>query len=124
MGAQLSADFSAKLRRRLHEEPTVLAPPRKRQTAFEHPVVTFSAAASVAIITFVGWAAYQSSALDRSPAMPAMASAPPVGVQPVALALRAPAGNIAPYLVAHQEVSPSMGMEGVTPYIRTVASSK
>jgi sigma-E factor negative regulatory protein RseA len=117
----LSADFGAKLKHRLHEEPTVLAPPRKRQVAFDHPVVTFSAAASVAIITFVGWAAYQSAALDRSPAM---ASAPSAGVQPVSLALRAPVGNFNPYLVAHQEVSPSMGMEGVTPYIRTVASSK
>lgn len=122
--AHLSTDFSEKLKQRLRDEPTVLAPPRKRQITFDHPVVTFSAAASVAIITFVGWAAYQSATLHRSPAMPAMAAAPASAVQPVALNIRSTSANINPYLVAHQEASPSMGMEGVTPYIRTVANNK
>lgn len=122
--ALFSTDFSEKLKQRLRDEPTVLAPPRKRQITFEHPVVTFSAAASVAIITFVGWAAYQSTALHRSPAMQTMASAPATAVQPVALNLRSPSANFNSYLVAHQEASPSMGMEGVTPYIRTVANNK
>ncbi len=111
--ATVSPDFMAKFSARLEEEPTVLAPRPPRRVP-EKPLIAFSAAASVAMLTFAGWAAWQSHQPQ------------PVGnaitVARLALPKTPPPNpNINPYLVAHQEASPGMGMEGVTPYIRTVA---
>lgn len=117
----LSKDFAAKVGIRLAEEPTVLAPQRRASPSFDHPLIGLSAAASVAIITFAGWTAYQHSDL-QSPATVQIASATQGGK--LALMAQKPVPGFNPYLVAHRETSPSMGMEGVTPYIRAVADNQ
>ena len=137
--AGLSADFSKRLSERLALEPTVLAPrvrnPKSKQTW------VLSAAASVAAAAVVGWAAMTMLGSDGAPAT--LAKAPTTDVASVAnlvstakapvTALRpaSPAGGetaaAAPehmheYLLAHQGVSPSTAIHGVTTYIRTVSN--
>jgi sigma-E factor negative regulatory protein RseA len=117
----LSPGFSSRLGERLAEEPTVLAPPRRRLPSVDHPLVALSAAASVAIITFTGWTAYQYADVQAQP-VPQLAAA----AQPVKMAASSgkQAAGFSHYLLAHHETSPVTGMEGVTPYIRTVADNQ
>ena len=72
-----------------------------------------SAAASVAAVAVVGWISFQS--IDQSQqnanAIAANTSVP------------APA-RMNDYLLAHQEFSPSTAMQGVAPYVRTVADAQ
>lgn len=119
--APLSKDFMAKVGERLAGEPTVLAPQRRTPPSFDHPLIGLSAAASVAIITFAGWTAYQHADM-QSPATAQMASVTQGGK--LALMAQKPVSGFNPYLLAHRETSPSMGMQGVTPYIRAVADNQ
>lgn len=119
--APLSKDFALKVSERLAEEPTILAPPRRNVPSFDHPLIGLSAAASVAIITFAGWSAYQHADLQTPSAIQTASVAQ--GGQLVAMAQK-PYPGFNSYLVAHRETSPSMGMEGVTPYIRAVADNQ
>jgi len=106
-------DLCARICERLEAEPTVLAPPRRAMAA-NLPRLALRAAASVAAVAFVGWMALpllQPDALQ-------MAASPAAQVKPVAV----PAGEGAKdYLLAHQRYSPSSAMQGVAPYVRTVA---
>ncbi len=132
----LSADFCKRFSERLAQEPTVLAPraraPRTLQTW------ALSAAASVAAVAAVGWISMSMLSPDsttgapgtlaKAPAAPAaiVATAPVVPLQPVGPALVEPVAaapeHMHEYLLAHQGISPSTAMQGVTPYIRTVSS--
>lgn len=117
----LSPGFSSRFSARLAEEPTILAPQRRKLPSVDHPLVALSAAASVAIITFTGWTAYQYADLQATPA-PQLA----VAAQPVKMAAASgkQSAGFSHYLLAHHETSPVTGMEGVTPYIRTVADNQ
>lgn len=117
----ISQDFVLKVGERLAQEPTVLAPPRRNVPSFDHPLIGLSAAASVAIITFAGWTTYQHADL-QSPAAAQMASSTQAGK--LAVMVQKPGPGFNPYLVAHRETSPTMGMQGVTPYIRAVADNQ
>lgn len=119
--APVSNDFTVKMGRRLALEPTVLAPMRRRLPTVDHPLIGLSAAASVAIITFAGWTAYQHT--DMGP-LPAVQTASKAQAERVAAVSGKPSKAYSPYLVAHHEISPSMGMQGVTPYIRAVADNQ
>jgi sigma-E factor negative regulatory protein RseA len=119
--APLSNDFAVKVSERLAQEPTILAPPRRKLPTVDHPLIGLSAAASVAIITFAGWTAYQHSDM-QSPAAVQVASK--AQAEKYAAASNKPSKAYSPYLVAHHETSPSMGMQGVTPYIRAVADNQ
>jgi sigma-E factor negative regulatory protein RseA len=120
----ISADFSS-------SAPRVT--PRKWQT------YAMSAAASVAAVAVVGWAALNMLQPD-TPATPAgatggLATAPvavqpqPEAIPPAATALQAQPAALAAaepvqeYLWAHQGVSPTTAIQGVTPYVRTVSST-
>jgi len=138
--------FSARLGERLAQEPTVLAPQASRLTPrFTRKFQTYalSAAASVAAVAVVGWvtlttvipntlgdltqgiapqpapqvAAVPGAATQQVPALPSSAPKPAV---PEAVA---PAERMQEYLLAHQGISPTTAIQGVTPYIRTVSSS-
>ena len=124
----LSPDFSQRLSEKLALEPTVVAPrprlPRTMQT------YALAAAASVAAIAAVGWMAGNMLNPDVAPST--MAQAPTA--KPPAIALQTPplppraAPTMAPehvheYLLAHQGISPSTAIQGVTPYIRTVSNA-
>ena len=101
----LSPGFAARVAQRLASEPTVLAP-RKKQ-----PVQRFAlaAAAGVAGVAFVGWMAF---APQPQSTPVAQASAP------AAVPLPASAND---YLLAHQGFSPRVSLQGMAPYVRTVA---
>lgn len=111
-GMLLSERFSERVAQRLAAEPTVLAPRRMRT---ESPrLFTMSAlAASFAAVAFVGWMAF--------------APQPQVGPAPVAQApadkpVLVPLPNAAnDYLLAHQGFSPRVSLQGMAPYVLTIA---
>jgi len=109
-------DLSAQIRARLDAEPTVLAP-RRRSNSEKLRWAVMSMAASVAAAAFVGWMALPGTQQDSV----RMASAPAPGVRPVATAAGEGAKD---YLLAHQRYSPSSAMQGVAPYVRTVAARR
>ena len=135
-GASPSPAFSQRLSERLALEPTVLAP-RMRSPKTTLQTYALSAAASVAAVAAVGWVAMNMlgpdtapGTLAKAPAAKQQVAAPVVAIQPPAVPSAAPGGEAlaaAPehmheYLLAHQGISPSTAIQGVTPYIRTVSS--
>ncbi len=117
-------DLCAKVRARLAAEPTVVAPQR-RNRAERLRWYALSAAASVAAVIFVGWMALpgvQSEAVQTAsvPSIQAV-NGPLAEVKPVALPVDERAKD---YLLAHQRYSPSNAMQGVAPYVRTVADER
>ena len=123
----VSSDFSKRLSERLALEPTVLAPrlraPKTVQTW------ALSAAASVAAIAVVSLTAMNMLGTDRAPATLAKApaaTAPVATLQPAAPtaveSVAATPEHMHEYLLAHQGVSPSTAIHGVTTYIRTVSN--
>ncbi len=109
-------DLCARICARLDAEPTVLAPQRRSKAEWLHwrPL---QLVASVAAVAFVGWMALPGAQQDT----PQIASIPAAEVKQVAV----PAGEGAKdYLLAHQRYSPSSAMQGVAPYVRTVAEER
>jgi sigma-E factor negative regulatory protein RseA len=138
--AGLSADFSRRLSERLALEPTVVAPHRRAPRTIQ--TWALSAAASVAAVAAVGWATLNMMNADVAPGTLATAPAakvangsnvtqgakspvvalPPAGparIEPLAAAPE----HMHEYLLAHQGISPSTAIQGVTPYIRTVSNA-
>ena len=107
------ADISATLRERLEAEPTVLAP--HRRTSQKVRWFALSAAASVMALAIVAWLSVQVS--PQAAPQIAMQQSGNVNIRPGSM-------NMDDYLMAHQEYSPSASMEGMAPYIRTVASGR
>jgi sigma-E factor negative regulatory protein RseA len=110
------ADIGAKLRARLDAEPTVLAPRRRSKPERPH-WGAMSIAASAAAVAFVGW-----MALSGKPTESVQMAAVPATVIPHASAVVA--DGTKDYLLAHQRYSPSSAMQGVAPYVRTVAERR
>jgi sigma-E factor negative regulatory protein RseA len=122
----LSRAFGHRLSERLAGEPTVLAP--RRSVARRVTTYALSAAASLSAVALVGWVAITT----QTPIVPAgaIATAPvPARVD----AARAPKVQPASvpydethneYLMAHTGFSPSTAIQGVAPYIRSVAASQ
>lgn len=108
----IHCDLDAKVRERMQDEPTVLAP-RGRAVKQKLRAVALSAAASLAAVGAVAWMSLQIS----PEAAPQLAMQQP--------ALRPASTQIQPksndYLMAHQEFSPSIDMNGGASYIRTVS---
>jgi len=100
----VGADFERRLRQRLDEEPTVLAP----HAHFASRVGRYSLplAATLAGVALVGWLA-----LSSQPQTPQIAATKPESRAVPALAT--PSGQMNDYLLAHQEFSP---------YVRTVSN--
>ena len=114
-GVFLSERFTERVAQRLAAEPTVLAPRRLRT---ESPrLFTMSAlAASVAAVAFVGWMAF---APQRQAPAPAMAKLqPPAEAKPAIVPMPSSAND---YLLAHQGFSPRVSLQGMAPYVLTVA---
>jgi len=106
----LASDVTAKVARRLADEPTVLAPRRAPQKSV---MIAWSAAASVAAVAVVGWVTL------KTPEGPAAGA--PAFQQAATLAKLEPQqlrGNVSEYLIAHQEFSPGIAMQSATPYQR------
>ena len=132
--------FAQRFAERLAAEPTVLAPGYKpfaegRGTSGWAAAVRarpwhygMAAAASVAAVGLVGWFGMQE--FNIGPGFSELAAG---GSARTTLATAADAKSIAqvnrkaqmlginPYLLVHQEYSPTTAMQGVRPYVRTVA---
>lgn len=109
----------------LQSEPAILAPRRTSQPskAFTYAL---SAAASVSAIAVVGWMAFSTGSIAPPQAELAKneAVAPAVQVAAEPQLVSAPTDSqMNEYLLAHQGVSPSSGLQGVAPYIRTISTA-
>lgn len=106
------SDLSAKVRERMKDEPTVLAP---RGRAVREKIRTFavSLAASLSAVGVVAWMSLQVG----SEAVPTLAAGQNT-VPSVSAQISSKAND---YLMAHQEFSPSTDMNGGALYIRTVS---
>jgi sigma-E factor negative regulatory protein RseA len=111
------AGFSSRVADRIGQEPTVLAPSRRRIEAARMPVWALSAAASLAAVALVGWVAF--GPRDEPPVA---ASQPPVLAAQEAPQVAPPAAAN-DYLLAHQGYSPRNSLQGVAPYVRTVSAT-
>jgi sigma-E factor negative regulatory protein RseA len=118
------ADLCARIRDRLDVEPTVLAP-QSRSKVEKLRWGALSLAASVAAAAFVGWMAL--SGTRPAAVQVATVSAPEVAAlaQPASAEVAMPASDVInDYLLAHQRYSPSNAMQGVAPYVLTVADER
>ena len=112
----LSAGFAARMSQRLAKEPTVLAPGRR---SYHLPGRTpaqrfaYAAAASAAAVGLVSWLAFAPQ--RELPPAPIAKNGPPV---PATVQLTSSAND---YLLAHQGFSPRVSLQGMVPYVRTVA---
>jgi sigma-E factor negative regulatory protein RseA len=108
----LSAGFAARVSQRLAAEPTVLAPASlPGRTPAQR--FAYAAAASLAAVALVGWLAFA-----PQPEAPQMAQVQPPIMQAVNVPLPSAAND---YLLAHQGFSPRVSLQGMAPYVRTVA---
>jgi sigma-E factor negative regulatory protein RseA len=105
--------FSERFAARLGAEPTVLAPHPRHGNRLP---LAWAVAATAAAVMVVGWVAV--STLDPQPT--AFANAREAAT--VRSAQTKPASVSPDYLLAHQEYSPSTQIQGVGPYLRSVAA--
>lgn len=130
--ADSSSRFSRRLSEKLAREPAIVAP-RLRLPATARSMQTYalSAAASVAAIAVVGWVAMTMSMPNPDAAPATLAQAPAGKSAAVLQSLAAPSQqesaitaseHVHEYLLAHQGISPTTAIQGVTPYIRTVSN--
>jgi sigma-E factor negative regulatory protein RseA len=104
--------LSAKVRARMQEEPTVLAP-RGRTAKHKIHTMAWSAAASLAAVGVVAWMSMQITP-ETSPQLALQQTA----LRPASAGIKNKTNE---YLMAHQEFSPSTGMNSGAYYIRTAA---
>ena len=114
--------FTVRLRSRLQQEPTVLAP----RFSWRKPVsLALSAAASLAAVAVILTLILTDNPLQPQPQLAAVLKPETTGsTQTAALPQPVPAANqsrVNEYLMAHQEFSPSTTLQGVAPYVRTVS---
>ncbi len=123
----LSIDVTERVSVRLAAEPTVLAPRPRSGLSQQIRRHVLSMAASVAAIAVVGWLAWSSGPLSpvnlasnasTSGSQPGSTVSPSSGIQ-----LASMDKNVRSYLLAHQEYSPTTQIQGVAPYVRTVADA-
>ena len=110
----IHCDLSAKVRERMQDEPTVLAP---RRHAVKQKMRTFalSAAASLVAVGVVAWMSFQ-----VSPETAQQMAMRQTALRSASVQMKARSND---YLMAHQEFSPSTDMNGGASYIRTVSYS-
>jgi sigma-E factor negative regulatory protein RseA len=118
----LSSRFNQGLASRLAEEPTVLAP--QRRPAKRIVTYALSAAASLSAVAMVAWVALSTSNVTtvvQPQIATAPAATPALPAVPQVVSLPSD-GRLNEYFLAHQGFSPSTAIQGVTPYIRSVAA--
>ena len=114
--APLSQGFSARMAWKLAEEPTVLAPRRTRPSESTRWFTLSAVAASFAAVALVGWLAFAPQ--QQVPAPMVAKVQPPVEAKPAMVPMPSSAND---YLLAHQGFSPRVSLQGMAPYVLTVA---
>lgn len=113
----LSAGFTTRVSQRLAEEPTVLAPGRlPGRTAAQR--FAYAGAAIAAAVGLVSWLAFGPQPEVPRTQMAIGTPAPSVPLTPITVQLTSSAND---YLLAHQGFSPRVSLQGMVPYVRTVA---
>ena len=108
----IHSDLSAKVSERMREEPVVLVP-RRRVVRQKLREAVLSVAATLAAVGVVSWMSLQ----IRPEVAPKLAMQQP-SLRLVKMQINPKAND---YLMAHQEFSPSIEMNGGISYIRTVS---
>jgi len=114
-------DFTARVRARLNDEPTVLAPRKAVHRTTRR--IALPLAASLCGAALVAWLALSNNPIvspDTGDETASMAEATP---QMVEVADASDSDAMSEYLMAHQQFSPSTAMQGVVPYVRTVSAA-
>ena len=118
-------DLCKKLKARLSQEPTILAPRNLPIEKFR--IAAMPIAASVAAVALVGWLAFSNSLPQREITVASNKPTPAItaSISPSVISQNQKSGKsgkkIQEYLLAHQEFSPSTTIQGVAPYVQTVA---
>lgn len=122
----LRDDFMARMRSRIAEEPTQLAPRARWRAVADRAFAVAAALAGVSVVVALvltqnGLRPRDETAATRTTGQPALAQVVPAdaGTQTVA---GANAAQVNEYLIAHQEFSPRTALQGVVPYARSVAA--
>lgn len=118
--AVLAIDVSQRITAALDQEPTVLAPRLSSVRAGRTLTYALSAAASISAVAVVGWMTFSTSNIVNPALELARAPVAQAGVE-TQLVSSPSDGQMNEYLLAHQGVSPSTGLQGVAPYIRTIS---
>lgn len=103
----VSPRFAERMRKRLTEEPTLLAPQKAKAAPRRPRAFALSAAASVAAVAMVLGITYYNDTPTEIAARDSSSSSF--------------SARVDDYLMAHQEFSPSTVMQGMAPYVRTVS---
>ena len=142
----VQSGFSERFAERLAAEPTVLAPGQRSLGDSVVPISTsrrsnwggrrvqyaMAATAMLAAVGVVGWFGVQEftlgpglNQLALTPASSSSLASSNMGTTVAASSVQASRKSggfgISPYLLVHQEYSPTTAMQGVRPYVRTVA---
>lgn len=114
---ELSPHLSLRVMARLAKEPVLLVPSARPKSPLQ---VVLQLAAAVMGMAVVGWLALS---LNPSQPQPVELAAKPRPTKELAVPVsdKSPSGTLKEYLVAHQAHSPSGGIQGVAPYVRTVS---
>ncbi|MGA7750071.1 MAG: sigma-E factor negative regulatory protein [Gallionella sp.] len=108
----IHSDLSAKVRERMRDEPAVLAP-RGHAVKQKMRTIALSAAASLSAVGVVAW-----MSLQISPEIAPQLAMQQAAIRPASMQIQPKSDE---YLIAHQEFSPSMDVNGGASYIRTVS---
>ncbi len=123
----LREDFVERLRQRMSEEPTVLAPRARWRSTNNFAYSAVAAAAGIAVVFAL--------IMTNNPIRTQSEIAAATKAEQTRIAQSEPAETRAPrgamanpsqvneYLVAHQEFSPRTALQGVVPYVRSVSES-
>jgi sigma-E factor negative regulatory protein RseA len=121
----LSPGFGERFSRRLADEPTVLAPRRTRPDARRVATYAMSAAASISAAALVAWVALAPQQPGENVALQPAPPLPAPRVEPARELASVPSeGRMNEYLLAHEAFSPSTAIQGLAPYIRSVAATR
>jgi sigma-E factor negative regulatory protein RseA len=120
----LKDDFAARLQARMEQEPPLAMPPLiwRRGTS-----IALTAAASCSAIALILTLVLSDNPLKPQIPTEVAVSSPAESVQASLVPQRVSAANqvrVNEYLMAHQEFSPSTTLQGVAPYVRTVAATQ
>ena len=107
---------------RLRDEPTVLAPRRVRYSAARAGRYGMYAAASLAAVAVVVWTAFPEWRSESPLAGNAVATRTEIAVESPVVNL--PSSEVENYLLAHQPYSYASAMQGIAPYVRSVAEER